>query len=113
MKTPATFRLVESVWRPVKDLHDQRLAKAQLEKARAPLPDLPRSTMQAIAASLAEQHPGVSEDALVVEARAIVEPFEERRQRDRLRSIEKAEKKLLELSEDREHRSELARPVSA
>jgi hypothetical protein len=66
MKTPATYRLVESVWRPVKDLHDERLAKAQLEKARAPLPDLPLTTVQAIAASLAAQETKFAEAGMAL-----------------------------------------------
>lgn len=113
MKTPASHRLVESVWRPVKELHDERLAKAQLEKVRAPLPDLPRTTVEAVAASLEERHPGVSQQALMIEARAIVEPFDESRQRDRHRAIESAERKLQQLSDERQRRVELARPVSA
>jgi hypothetical protein len=113
MKTPASYRLVESVWRPVKDLHDERLAKAELDRARAPLPDLPHTTLEAIAASLEEKHPGVSQQALMIEARAVVEPFEVTRQRDRLRAIDRAEQKLQALTEERSRRSELSRPVPA
>lgn len=111
-KTPASARLVQSVWLPVKQLHDERVAKAATERVRESLPKIPEATLGALADALAEQHPGVSRDALMVEAREIVNHFESQRDRDHERTIERADKRLADLDADVARSAETAREVS-
>jgi hypothetical protein len=112
-KTPASARLVQSVWQPVKQLHDERIAKARVEHVRAGLNDLPDTTIGAIADALAEQHPGVSRDALMHDARDIVKDFEGKRDRDHHRAVERADQQLAQVDEDIRRSTETARESAA
>lgn len=111
-KTPASARLVQSVWEPVKHLHDERVAKDRAERVREPLGKLPKTTVGAIADALMEEHPGVSREALMHEAREIVSNFEAQRIRQYERTIEKADQQLAEVNVDVARSAETAREVS-
>lgn len=112
-KTPASARLVQSVWQPVKQLHDERIAKARVDHVRSGLDALPASTVGAIAEALTEQHPGVSKNALMHDARDIVSDFEAQRARDHQRAVERADQQLAEVDADIKRSTETAREAVA
>ncbi len=90
-KAPSSARLVESVWEPVKALHDKRLAEAKLEQARQPLPSIPDGGLQAITELLVREHPDVSENALSVHAQELLAEFQSTRQHDHQQAVAAAE----------------------
>jgi hypothetical protein len=112
-KTPASYRLVESVWRPVKQLHDERVAKARVEHAREPLTELPDVTLDAIVDALEEEYPGVSRDALRYDAQQIVVDFTDQRDRANERAIERADQHLADVAADISRTNETAREAVA
>lgn len=91
LKAPSSARLVESVWEPVKALHDKRVAEAQLERARQPLPSIPDGALDAVTELLARDHPGVSEGALQFQAQELMAEFHATRQHDHERAVADSE----------------------
>ena len=64
-KHPADARLVHQVWDPIKAVHDQAAAKVAIDNDRQPLPDVPSSTLGALADAIhAEQDQLRPEEAL-------------------------------------------------
>ncbi|GAB6983525.1 hypothetical protein [Nocardioides pyridinolyticus] len=80
MKAPQSARLIESAWAPVKALHDRRVAEAELKQAQRPLPRLPDGLVDALLDALIEEHPGVSREALRVQARELATDVQVRRE---------------------------------
>lgn len=90
-KAPSSARLVESVWEPVKALHDKRVAEAQLEQTRQPLPSIPDGGLEAVTELLSREHPGVSEGALNFQAQELLAEFQATRQHDHQRAVAASE----------------------
>ncbi|SDS21125.1 hypothetical protein SAMN04488570_1378 [Nocardioides scoriae] len=56
--SPSSHQLVQSVWGPVKELHDHQQAAHELEVLRAsPPPKLPASVLDALTEALTEENP--------------------------------------------------------
>lgn len=54
---PADARLVDAVWGPVKEYHDQREAQTALDNASSADPPIPSSALQAVSDAVASEHP--------------------------------------------------------
>lgn len=61
----ADRRLAESIWRPVKHVHDLKAAEVELENARRPLPDVPSTALGALAEAVRAEVPQLTDDEVV------------------------------------------------
>jgi hypothetical protein len=61
-------RLAESIWRPVKEVHDLKAAEAELELARQPLPDVPSSALGALTEAVRAETTELTDDEVVARA---------------------------------------------
>jgi hypothetical protein len=61
-------RLVESIWRPVKQVHDLKAAEAELELARQPLPDVPSSALGALTEAVRAETSELTDEEVVARA---------------------------------------------
>jgi len=53
-------RLVDSVWKPVQEVHDANAARVALDQAQRSVPDVPSSAVRALADSIAAEVPDLS-----------------------------------------------------
>ncbi len=84
-------RLVAAVWKPIKHVHDRLAAQVELRNARAPLPDVPSSAINAVAVALAREVPELTDDEVFGRAsRQLADALAER-ERARRERIEQAE----------------------
>lgn len=61
MTSPSDARLIQSVWEPVREVHDRRSAQADAAAAAAtPDPNVPSSTLAALADSIEAEVPGLT-----------------------------------------------------
>jgi len=61
-------RLVNSVWVPVKEVHDAKAAQVALNNAASPVPEVPSSTLSALADALAAEVPQLQPDEALARA---------------------------------------------
>lgn len=113
MKTPASFRLIESIWGPVRELHDERVARAKLKIAQRPIAPLPKSTKDAIEAYLVERSPETSPRALGYEADEIIDEYRKQQKAEHARNLERAEKALQTVLAARAKRASLTSEVAS
>lgn len=113
IKAPASARLIDSVWQPVKDIHDERVAKARFEHAKAAPQPMPSSTLDALTDTLAAKHPEVSWDALRIDARSMLNDYVTTRDREQEKAIERAERNLKEVRESIARRAEITPEMTA
>lgn len=90
MTNPADSRLVASVWTPVREVHDRRSAQVDAAAAAAtPAPNVPSSTLAALADSIESEVPGLTHaEALQRAGASLDEVLTKRRQalKDRMMS---------------------------
>jgi hypothetical protein len=78
---PGGHRLIQSVWAPVKEVHDARAAEVTLRNAQAPRPDLPASARAALADAVAAESPELHPDEAATRAsRMLDEALAKRRE---------------------------------
>lgn len=99
MHTPTSARLVESIWLPVKAIHDRRVADAKLAQARRPLSALPASTRDAVRAALAVEMPGIADSVLAGQAGEVVRELEDARAAAHADRVRSAEAEVAEVTE--------------
>ncbi len=58
-KNPSDVRLVQSVWAPVRELHDANAARVALAAAQTPVPNVPSSALSALTDSIAAEVPNL------------------------------------------------------
>lgn len=68
MTSPSDKRLVESVYRPVAELHDAAQAGTVLAQASAPLPPVPSSALPALTDAVAAEAPALTPEESVARA---------------------------------------------
>jgi len=61
-------RLLNSVWVPVKEVHDAKAAQVALNNAGSPVPEVPSSTLSALADALAAEVPQLQPDEALARA---------------------------------------------
>lgn len=90
-KHPGDARLVSSIWRPVGDYHDHRAAQAAMANANAPLPELPASTLGALADAIAAETPQLTPEEAVGRAGRMLSDATTKRQTARDAAIAAAQ----------------------
>lgn len=91
MKSPASARLVESVWLPVKEVYDLRVAEARLAQLPKSPPELPREVLSAVEDAISKQYPNLGEHAVLVEAQQAVRDFRAQHESAHRREHERAQ----------------------
>lgn len=90
MTNPSDARLIESVWTPVREVHDRRSAQADAAAAAAtPTPSVPSSTLAALADSIVAEVPGLTHPEALQRAGAALDQVLTKRQqalKDRMMS---------------------------
>lgn len=109
MRNPQSALLIETVWAPVKALHDNRVAQAKLALAKQPLPRFPEAVYGAMADALESEHPGVPGEALGVMARQAIEEVRERQERDHSVALDRAQRQVDQLAQAQAERAALTR----
>lgn len=110
--SPTSARLIQSVWAPVKALHDERVARAEVERARTAKPHVPATTAQALSDAISAEHPDLSPEAYRVESDAVAERIETRVREAYEGGIAQAERSLGEARADQEKYAQTEREVA-
>lgn len=69
-KHPADARLVQSVWAPVREIHDANAARVALDQAQTPVPAVPSSALSALTDAVAAEVPQLDSTEAVARAGA-------------------------------------------
>lgn len=113
MRSPQSARLVNSIWEPVKALHDHRVAAADLERAKRPLPAVPEQVTDALIDALSVDHPGVPRAALHVQANEMLAKVRDERQQRHADGLRHAQRRADELAQQQAGYDDLTRDVEA
>jgi len=87
-------RLVDSIWLPVKALHDVKVAEANLANAKRPLADLPATALAVMTEAVRREVSGLTEDEVVARAARLLREALDKRVTEHDRRIQKAEAQL-------------------
>lgn len=98
LEHPADSRLLRSVWSPVLEHHDGKSADVAMENAKRPLPDLPASTVAALADALAAEIPALTREEAVGRAGAMVRDAAAKRAQARQAAIDAADEQQMRVS---------------
>ena len=112
MKSPASYQLVESVWRPVRELHDQHLAAQRLEMAKHGIPALPESVRGALAEAIHEEHPDWPRGAAYERAGELLAERQGMREREHAVKVRTAEARVQEIEAAASDRRVLVREIA-
>ncbi|MDQ6746901.1 MAG: hypothetical protein M3010_02160 [Candidatus Dormibacteraeota bacterium] len=69
-KYPSDARLLQSVWQPVKEIHDANAARVALDQAQTPVPSVPSSALSALTDAIAAEVPQLDSTEAVARAGA-------------------------------------------
>ena len=98
MQAPASARLIDSIWGPVKELHDRRVAEAQHADAAEPLTRIPSVAIGAIAELLEQQNEGLDDLAIASKAREVMATVSTQREGQHSKALAAADRDLKELA---------------
>jgi len=87
MNHPEDARLIEQVWRPVREIHDLAEAEVAERNANAPYPPIPSSALNALADAYGREVPGISPTDAITQARANLDAIAEQRARAKERAL--------------------------
>lgn len=106
---PSGHRLVQSIWKPVKEVHDAKAAASALQQSRQQVHDEPGSAVDALADALAaEEQFGPDEDARSRARRMIDDAFDQLED-GRLATIEDAKAAAQTAEDARSKRTSISR----
>jgi hypothetical protein len=108
-KSPSSKRLVESVWLPVKTLHDQRVADDELASLRQGLAPVPASAHAALTEAIATEHPDWPSGATSSAATELLDKAVARRAADHESAVAKAQATVDRLKQEAIDRAALTR----
>lgn len=100
-------RLVQSIWQPIKALHDKAEAVHNLELARRPLPELSEAAVAAVAEVMCNEDPSLDPEWATIQARRELDHAHSRQARQRDRAIEAAQRQLAQAGNDESADDEL------
>jgi len=103
-KLSADRRLVDSVWNPVREIHDHAAAEVQLRNAERPLPMLP-DALGALADAVAMENPQLEPQDAIGRASRLLDQAAETRRATRERAIDAARRQLADLEQAHERRT--------
>jgi hypothetical protein len=72
MSQPADARLLESIWRPIREFHDKAAAQAELTAAQHPLPEVPSTAYGALADIIGQEADQLNDDERLARASAVL-----------------------------------------
>ncbi len=99
MKNPSSKQLVESIWMPVKALHDTRDAQEELAAAKETVPAIPSAAVHALAEAIAADTPGLSGDELTSAAEQRIQTRISVANQQHARRLGKAEARVAEIEQ--------------
>lgn len=100
-------RLAESIWRPVKQVHDLKAAEVDLEIARRPLADVPSSALGALTEALRAETTELTDDEVVGRASQLLRTALDGRTAGRDAAIAAAETQITEMRSSQAQREAL------
>jgi len=100
-------RLVESVWTPVKRVHDRKAAEAELEVARQPLPSVPSSALGALTEAVRAETSELTDDEVVARASQLLRTALDGRTAEREAAIAAVESQIAALRDAQAQREAL------
>ena len=104
MQAPASARLIDSVWGPVKELHDRRVAEAQHADAAEPLTRIPSVAIGAIAELIEQQNENLDDLAIASKARQVIANVSTQREDRHSKALARADRALKELAANKAQR---------
>ena len=104
MQAPASARLIDSIWGPVKAVHDRRIAEEQRANAAEPLTRIPSVAIGAIAELLEQQNAGLDDLAIASKAREVIASVSTQREDRHSKALARADRDLKELADRKAQR---------
>ncbi len=98
-KAAGDSRLVESIYAPIRELHDRAVANIRLEVAQQPLPAIPASTTGALAEAYMAEIPGLRQHEAWARAEEAVADARADREATRQKAIDAARKDIARVDE--------------
>jgi len=111
-KHPSDARLVESVWQPVKEIHDANAARVALDQAQTPVPNVPSSALSALTDAIAAEVPQLDSTEAVARAGAQLRDTLDKRTAARDSKVADAKAAIAQASEAAARRTATTRQVS-
>lgn len=109
MKDPAGARLLTSVWQPIADYHDRRVAQDRLARARQPLPTIPSGALDALIEAVKIEDPTLPDDVIVSRANTLLRTTLDKRSDDYIKEQHDAQAAMQALDDAIAKRKEVAR----
>ena len=104
VQAPASARLLDSIWQPVKEVHDRRVAEAQRANAAEPLTRIPSVALGAVAELIEQQNEGLDDLAIASKAREVISTVSTQREGQHSKALARADRDLKELADRKAQR---------
>ena len=104
VQAPGSARLIDSIWLPVKEVHDRRVAEAQRAQAATPLTRIPSTALGAIAELIEQQNEGLDDLAIASRAREVMSTVSTQREDRHSKALASADRALKELADRKAQR---------
>lgn len=108
-KHPSDARLVQSVWQPVKEIHDANAARVALDQAQTPVPNVPSSALSALTDAIAAEVPQLDSTEAVARAGAQLGDTLDKRATARQNKVTDARAAIAQASEAAARRTAVTR----
>lgn len=112
MKSPSSYQLVQSIWNPVREIHDLKVAEENAKLVRESLPPVPESTERALQSTLRSEHPDWPDSAISAHANELLNETLTRRTQDHEQAVRQADETLARLRAEATDRVALERATA-